>query len=208
VFQQAGRRSTTRAYSLHHPALLAMPARPETFDAYLAALPEAPRAALERVRRIVHAAAPGVEEGFSYGLPAFRLHGRALLWMGAAARHCALYGVHDTPALAGYDVSGRGTVRFTPSAPLPEALVRTLVQDRLARIVPAAAAPPSGDLPPGIGAPARRALAAAGYTHLAQIAPLPDAALLALHGVGPKAVRLLRAALAANVAPGGDAPSA
>jgi uncharacterized protein YdhG (YjbR/CyaY superfamily) len=192
VFQQAGRRSTTRAYSLHHPALLAMPARPETFDAYLAALPEAPRAALERVRRIVHAAAPGVEEGFSYGLPAFRLHGRALLWMGAAARHCALYGVHDTPALAGYDVSGRGTVRFTPSAPLPEALVRTLVQDRLARIVPA----------PG------RALAAAGYTHLAQIAPLPDAALLALHGVGPKAVRLLRAALAANVAPGGDAPSA
>jgi hypothetical protein len=53
-----------------------------------------------------------------------------------------------------------------------------------------------GDLPKGIGGPASRALANAGITTLAQVAGMSDAALLAMHGVGPKAVRVLRAALA------------
>ncbi|MFB7722185.1 MULTISPECIES: DNA-binding protein [unclassified Nocardia] len=51
-------------------------------------------------------------------------------------------------------------------------------------------------LPRGIGAPATRALTAAGYSRLEQLAGVPEAELLALHGVGPKAIRLLGAALA------------
>jgi predicted flap endonuclease-1-like 5' DNA nuclease len=57
---------------------------------------------------------------------------------------------------------------------------------------------PEGDLPRSIGAPARRALAAAGYTRLAQLTAVSEAELLRLHGVGPKATRLLREALAAQ----------
>ncbi|QKG21034.1 MmcQ/YjbR family DNA-binding protein [Actinomadura verrucosospora] len=53
-----------------------------------------------------------------------------------------------------------------------------------------------GDLPKAIGGPATRALAGAGITTLAQVAALTDAELLAMHGVGPKAVRILREALA------------
>jgi predicted flap endonuclease-1-like 5' DNA nuclease len=55
-----------------------------------------------------------------------------------------------------------------------------------------------GDLPRHIGAPARRALAAAGYTRLAQLTAVSEAELLRLHGVGPRATRLLREALAAQ----------
>jgi predicted flap endonuclease-1-like 5' DNA nuclease len=51
------------------------------------------------------------------------------------------------------------------------------------------------DLPRGLGAPADRALAQAGYTRLEQFADVTEKDLLRLHGVGPKAVRLLRAAL-------------
>ncbi|GAA2308531.1 hypothetical protein GCM10009853_077460 [Glycomyces scopariae] len=51
-----------------------------------------------------------------------------------------------------------------------------------------------GDLPAAIGRPATRALANAGITTLAQVAVLTDRELGALHGVGPKAVRLLREA--------------
>ena len=51
------------------------------------------------------------------------------------------------------------------------------------------------DLPP-IGAPARRALAAAGITRLEQLTTTTEAELSALHGVGPRAVERLRAALA------------
>ncbi|MFF3013451.1 hypothetical protein [Streptomyces sp. NPDC057939] len=55
-----------------------------------------------------------------------------------------------------------------------------------------------GDLPRGIGNPATRALAAAGLTTLDQVAGLRRAELAALHGVGPKAVRVLEEALAAT----------
>ena len=49
---------------------------------------------------------------------------------------------------------------------------------------------------PKIGEPARRALEAAGYMRLEQLTNVRADELLQLHGVGPKAVRLLRAALA------------
>ena len=52
------------------------------------------------------------------------------------------------------------------------------------------------DLPRNIGAPATRALIAAGYTELSQLANVPAARLKKLHGVGPRALRLLQEALA------------
>jgi len=49
-------------------------------------------------------------------------------------------------------------------------------------------------LPDNIGAPATRALTVAGYTRLSQLADVPAAELAKLHGVGPKALRLLQQA--------------
>ncbi len=54
---------------------------------------------------------------------------------------------------------------------------------------------PTPDLPPGLGRPALRALDAAGLRTLADVAAVSEAAVLRLHGVGPRAIRLLRAAL-------------
>ncbi|HEY8601197.1 MAG TPA: hypothetical protein VIL85_22385 [Thermomicrobiales bacterium] len=59
-------------------------------------------------------------------------------------------------------------------------------------------APHASDFPPGIGKPATRALAAAGYRNLAQLTTVSEKALGSLHGVGPKAIGILRAALAAQ----------
>lgn len=50
-----------------------------------------------------------------------------------------------------------------------------------------------GDLPP-IGRPANSALLNAGITSLAEVASVGRKKLLAMHGVGPKAVRILEAA--------------
>jgi hypothetical protein len=49
--------------------------------------------------------------------------------------------------------------------------------------------------PKGVGAPATRALNAAGYTELSQLAGVPAAELRKLHGMGPKALRVIQAAL-------------
>jgi hypothetical protein len=53
-----------------------------------------------------------------------------------------------------------------------------------------------GGFPSGIGAPATRALANAGYTRLEELAGVPARELAALHGMGPKALGVLREALA------------
>jgi predicted flap endonuclease-1-like 5' DNA nuclease len=51
------------------------------------------------------------------------------------------------------------------------------------------------DLPHGIGNPARRAFAAKGIVRLKQITKYSETELLSLHGVGPKAIRIIREAL-------------
>jgi uncharacterized protein YdhG (YjbR/CyaY superfamily) len=102
-------------------------------EAYLAELPDDQRAALELLRRQIRAVVPDAEEAISYGLPTFKLHGN-LVHFGAAARHCSLYAGsvigHFAEQLAAFDTS-RGTIRFQPDKPLPEALVREIVQYRV-----------------------------------------------------------------------------
>jgi uncharacterized protein YdhG (YjbR/CyaY superfamily) len=108
----------------------------KTFDGYLAALSDEKRAALEKLRKDIRAAAPKAEECISYGVPAFRLNGRFLVALGAASNHCSFYpgsaldGYKEE--LKGYDTS-KGTVRFQASKPLPAALVRKLVKARIAK---------------------------------------------------------------------------
>lgn len=110
-------------------------AKPKTIDEYLATLSNDKRAALERLRRTIRAAAPRAEECISYQLPAFRLDGRMLVWIGATANHCAFYPGAVVEAykdeLKDYDTS-KGTIRFQADSPLPATLVRKLVKARIA----------------------------------------------------------------------------
>lgn len=57
---------------------------------------------------------------------------------------------------------------------------------------------PVGDLPHAIGKTAARALAHHGIVSLVQVAAHTTRELLAIHGVGPKAIAILGAALAAE----------
>ena len=54
------------------------------------------------------------------------------------------------------------------------------------------------DFPAGLAQPALRALSAAGFTRLDQLTNVKEADLLELHGMGPKAISLLRNALKAD----------
>jgi uncharacterized protein YdhG (YjbR/CyaY superfamily) len=114
-----------------------MAGKPKTFDEYLAALSADQRAALQKLRKTIKAAAPKAEEYISYGLPAFRLNGRPLVALGARANHCAFYPMSGTTVkahmheLKAYETS-KGTIRFQPDKPLPVALVRKLVKARIA----------------------------------------------------------------------------
>jgi uncharacterized protein YdhG (YjbR/CyaY superfamily) len=108
-------------------------------DDHLAALPPDQRAALERLRATIRAAAPDATEAISYGMPAFKQDGHGLVGYAAFKAHCSLFPMSATvlPALAdaleGFTTS-KGTIRFTPEQPLPDALVTRIVEARLAEL--------------------------------------------------------------------------
>ena len=105
--------------------------------AYLRAVPPAPRAALQKLRKTIKAAAPAATEVISYGIPGYKHHGM-LVYFAAFKNHCSLFGVGATlmkthqKALAPYKMS-KGTIQFTVDKPLPTALVRKLVKARVAQ---------------------------------------------------------------------------
>jgi uncharacterized protein YdhG (YjbR/CyaY superfamily) len=112
---------------------------PKTIDEYLASVNANHRDALQKIRKAIHAVAPNAEECISYGIPAFRLNGRSLVFFGAWANHCALYPGSSATLkkfrneLRDFQTS-KGTLRFSPDKPLPVALVKKLVEARVAQI--------------------------------------------------------------------------
>jgi uncharacterized protein YdhG (YjbR/CyaY superfamily) len=110
--------------------------KPRTIDEYLAHAKPDQRAVLEKLRRTIHATAPKAEECISYGIPAFRLGGRSLVFFGAWANHCAFYPGSSTTLkkfqndLKDFQIT-KGTIRFSPGNPLPLALIKELVKARI-----------------------------------------------------------------------------
>jgi len=57
--------------------------KPKTIDEYLARTSPAQRIVLAKLRRTIHAAAPGTVEYIGYGLAGFKFNGRPLVYFGA-----------------------------------------------------------------------------------------------------------------------------
>jgi hypothetical protein len=158
-------------------------------------------------------ALPEVEEGTHFGMVAFSVRGRGFASVTKDGRVQLRLSQEETDAALAAHPAGERLVRTgTPigfRVPLADingkdlnALVRAAwfsrAPKRLAASLAAAQAAadrPGGDLPAGIGRPATQALLGAGVTTLEQVAQHSRAELLALHGVGPKAVRVLSEAL-------------
>ena len=112
-------------------------AAPASVEEYLAALPEESRAALEKLRKTIKAAAPEATEVISYQMPAFKDHGRFLVSYAAFKDHLSLFPASYAVMQAlGEELkpyfAGKGTLRFTAHKPIPAALVRKIVKARLA----------------------------------------------------------------------------
>lgn len=111
---------------------------PTTVDAYLAGATKEQRAALTKVRKAIKSAAPTAVEGIGYGIARYRYKGQPLIYFGYAKGHCALYGDvlldEETAKQLGYELSGKGTLRFPAEKPIADALIAKITKARMAEI--------------------------------------------------------------------------
>src|SRR4051812_23407006 len=108
-------------------------------DEYLAALAEPARTTLEAVRTSILDVVPDAEQCISYGMPAFKVDGKAVAGF-AAFKHHLSYLPHSGSVLAalGDDVAGyeqtKGSLHFPIETPLPNRLVKQLVTTRMRQL--------------------------------------------------------------------------
>lgn len=104
-------------------------------DAYIAAFPEDVAERLSAMRATIRAQAPSATERISYGIPTFYLNGNLVHFAGFA-QHVGFYpGPTGIAALASAlkrFKSGKGSVQFPHSEPLPHDLVAEIVRFRVA----------------------------------------------------------------------------
>ena len=103
-------------------------------DDYLAMLPASEHIELERIRRLVKEFLPEAKEVISYGMPGFKYKNKYLLGYAAFKDHLSLFPTSQPiellqDALEAYTTS-KGTIQFTLDNPLPDGLIRAIVDLR------------------------------------------------------------------------------
>jgi uncharacterized protein YdhG (YjbR/CyaY superfamily) len=108
-------------------------------DGYLASVEEPKRSTLEALRRSILAVVPEAEQGISYGMPAFKVHGKTVAGFAAFKDHLS-YLPHSGSVLSelGDDLAGyqrtKGSLHFAVDEPLPDRLVRQLIDTKMRQL--------------------------------------------------------------------------
>jgi len=105
-------------------------------DEYLGTVPPGARAALDKLRATIEAAAPEATETISYKILAYKLDDRMVVWCAGFKDHVSLYPVSGAiREELGGDLepylSGKGTIRFALDERLPVTLVKKIVKIRI-----------------------------------------------------------------------------
>jgi uncharacterized protein YdhG (YjbR/CyaY superfamily) len=107
-----------------------------TVDEYIDASPEPVREKLETMRAAIRKAAPGAEESISYGMPAYKLRKKPLVYFAAFKSHIGFYATPTGHAEFAQELStykqGKGSVQFPLDKPLPIDLISRITKFRVA----------------------------------------------------------------------------
>jgi uncharacterized protein YdhG (YjbR/CyaY superfamily) len=112
-------------------------------DVYLEALPEPQRTTLEQLRATLVALLPDADQGIAYGVPCFKVGGKAVAGFASYPKHCSYLPMSGSitaelaDELSGY-VTSKGSIQVATVEPLPAGLVEHLVEARRREIERAA----------------------------------------------------------------------
>ena len=111
----------------------------QSVDEYISLQPEPVAAKLAVVRSVLRKALPEAEEVISYNMPAYRLHGKVVLYFAGWKQHYSLYpaGPRLVDAFReelATSQADKGTIRFSLSAPVPRKLISDIAKFRLSEV--------------------------------------------------------------------------
>lgn len=105
-------------------------------DQYLDRLEPPQKNELERVRNVIKKLAPDAVEVISYGMPVFKFKNKYLIGFAAFKNHMSLFPGEIPPEMLNEELSkfkrSKGTIQFTIDNPVPESIIRELINKRLA----------------------------------------------------------------------------
>ena len=106
--------------------------KPATVAEYIHQFPPAVRKKLEQCRKLIMTTAPGAVESMAYGMPAYKLNGKPLVYFAAFQQHIGLYATPSahtrfSKQLAGYK-QGKGSVQFPLDQPMPWDLIEEMIR--------------------------------------------------------------------------------
>ena len=92
------------------------------------------RERLRLIRQTVVDLVPSVDESMAYGMPAYKLHGKPLVYFAGYAKHVGFYATPNghrafASEFAKYK-QGKGSVQFPNSQPLPVDLIKRVIEYR------------------------------------------------------------------------------
>lgn len=107
-----------------------------TITDYIASFPKDMQLLLEQMRSTIKTAAPEAEESISYGMPAYKLFQKPLVYFAGYKNHIGFYATPTGHSEFQEELSkykqGKGSVQFPIDQPLPIALITRIVQFRVA----------------------------------------------------------------------------
>jgi uncharacterized protein YdhG (YjbR/CyaY superfamily) len=110
-----------------------------TVDAYINTFPKTTQALLQQVRVIIQENAVDAVELISYGMPAYKLKGKPLVYFAGYKNHIGLYATPNTHEKFKKELSiykqGKGSVQFPLNEPLPAALIKKMLQFKMKTLV-------------------------------------------------------------------------
>ncbi len=107
----------------------------ESVDEYLSAFPKKTQGILEKIRSLIKKKAPEAVEGMSYGMPAYKMHGKPLVYFAGYDKHIGFYATPTGHRAFSEELSkykqGKGSVQFPLDKPIPFDLIARIVEFRV-----------------------------------------------------------------------------
>jgi uncharacterized protein YdhG (YjbR/CyaY superfamily) len=102
-------------------------------DAYIESFPEGTQAKLVELRNLIRELLPEADEVISYNIPTFKIGGKYVVYIAGFKDHVSIYPVFDEDSPLGREMakyrSGKGTLRFPLTEPLPIKLIAKVVKE-------------------------------------------------------------------------------